>query len=75
MHVLYSCEKSQFLTEYVFDVMDRRTKLLTLKCENARSRVWGHINTVLKLVQVSVKTVMGWPPPPHPASLTAYTVR
>lgn len=28
MHVLGSCEKSQFLTEYVFDVMDRRIKII-----------------------------------------------
>ena len=60
MHVLSFCEKSQFLTEYVFDVMDRRTKkTLTLKCENARSRVLGQIKTVLKFIQVSVKLVMG----------------
>ena len=59
MRVPSPCEKSQFLSEQVFDLMDRRTKSLTLECEDARWRVWGQINTVLKFIQVSVKLVMG----------------
>ena len=59
MHVPSSCEKSQVLTEYVFDVMDRSTESSTLKCDDARSRVRGQINTVLKFIQVSAKLVMG----------------
>ena len=46
--------------------MDRSTKSLTLKCEDARSRVWGQIKSVLKFIQVSVKLVMGWSHPLSP---------